>query len=140
NVGSSLIFIKFKNRKEAVVKITDEMRKSHKSAGSSRIFTKVEIESEYPGGTTGWVDYLIKNLKYPAGAAEKGIQGDVVVQFIVEADGSLTDIHAESGPEPLRPESERVIRESGRWIPAKNNGKVVRAYKKQPIIYKLKSS
>ena len=63
-----------------------------------------------------------------------------MVQFIVDKEGSLSDIKAISGPKELQEESIRVVKESGKWIPAVQNGKKVRAYKRQPIIYKLSVS
>jgi N-acetylmuramoyl-L-alanine amidase len=131
------IYIKFRNGKEAIIIITDEMRKAMDSAAA---FKKVEIEAAYPGGPSAWQNYLMHSLKYPEEAVSYQIQGDVPVQFIVETDGSLTHIHAESGPQQLRAESERVVRESGKWIPARNHGKIVRSYRIQPIDFRLKSS
>lgn len=130
------IYVKLKSGKENVVLLTKELRMMLDTAGALK---KVEFEAEYPGGSTAWAQYLSKSLKYPAPAVTKKTQGAVVVEFIVEANGRITNVHAESGPDALRQESERVIRESGKWIPAKNNGKVVRAYKKQPIIFRLES-
>jgi N-acetylmuramoyl-L-alanine amidase len=104
---------------------------------SSGPFKKVEVESYYPGESEGWQKYLFKNLKYPEAAISKEVQGEVIVQFIVNTDGTLSGIHAISGPKELRAESVRVVKESGKWIPAMNNKVKVASYRKQPIIYKL---
>jgi protein TonB len=104
---------------------------------ASIIFTKVEVEAEYPGGKQAWIQYLTQNLKYPLPAVAKKIQGTVVVQFIVNQDGSISNIQAISVPEELRDETVRIIRKSGKWSPARQNGKTVKAYKKQPVSYKL---
>lgn len=101
------------------------------------IFTKVEIEPDYPGGQQGWISYLTSHLHYPDAAVKKNIQGTVVMQFIVNTDGKISDVKAISGPEALKVESIRAIKESGVWVPAQQNGKKVRAYKRQPITYKL---
>ena len=128
------IYVKFKNGKEDVVLITKELRMMLDTAGALK---KVEFEAEFPGGQTAWTQYLIRTLKYPSEAAKKEIQGNVPVEFIVETDGRLTHIQAKSGPEALKAESERVIRESGKWTPARNQGKLVRSYHIQPIIFRL---
>ena len=77
-----------------------------------KTFTKVEIESEYPGGTAAWHRYLQKNLRYPDEAENNEIQGPVVVQFIVDKEGNVSDVEAISGPNELREEAVRVIKKS----------------------------
>ncbi len=95
------------------------------------------MEAEYPDGQRGWNRYLVTHLKYPDDAANKGIQGTVVVEFIVRTNGKVSDVIAISGPEALREESIRVLMESGRWTPAMNHGVKVDSYKKQPFNYVL---
>jgi len=140
-VLKSLVYIKFKNGNESVVKITDDMRKSWKDTDSTSqtdpTFTKVEFEAEYPGGARAWSKYLQQSLKYPDAAAKNEIQGTVLVQFIVEKDGTVSNITAISGPEALKAESIRLIRDSAKWKPAKQNGHIVRSYHRQPIHYRL---
>ena len=104
-----------------------------------KTFTKVEIESEYPGGAAAWQRYLNRNLHYPDEAQNNEIQGTVVVQFIVDKEGKVSDVEAISGPNELREEAMRVIRKSGNWTPAVQNGRQVKSYKKQPIVFKLES-
>lgn len=102
-----------------------------------KTFTKVEIESEYPGGSGAWARYLNKSLKYPQEAIDNEIQGTVVVQFIVDKEGNVSDVEAVSGPDDLRAEAVRVIKKSGKWTPAVQNGRQVKSYKKQPIVFRL---
>lgn len=99
------------------------------------IFTKVEVESTYPGGMAAWARYLNKSLRVPDEAINNGIQGSVMVQFIVDQEGNVSDVQAVSGPTEggLREEAIRVIRKSGKWTPAIQNGRKVKSYKKQPI-------
>ena len=97
----------------------------------------VEIESEYPGGLESWRRFLGKNLKYPEDAVEKEIEGTVLVQFIVDKEGNVSDVAAVSGPNELRAEAERVIRKSGKWTPATQNTRKVKSYKRQPIVFRL---
>ena len=102
-------------------------------------FTKVEIESSYPGGTAAWQRYLIKTLTYPQEAQDNEVQGTVVVQFIVDKNGSVSDVEAVSGPNELRSEAVRVVKKSGKWTPAVQNGRQVKSYKKQPIQFRLET-
>jgi periplasmic protein TonB len=104
-----------------------------------KTFMKVEIESEYPGGLSAWQRYLNKNFRYPDEALNNGIQGVVTVQFVVDKGGNVSDVQAISGPNQggLRDEAIRVIRKSGSWIPAIQNGQKVKSYKKQPVVFKL---
>src|SRR5579859_6783561 len=106
-----------------------------------KTFTKVEIESDFPGGAGAWLRYLNKNLRYPDDAVINEIQGTVVVQFIVDKEGNVSDVQAISGPENggLREEAVRVIKKSGKWTPAVQNGRQVKSYKKQPIVFKLEA-
>ena len=104
-----------------------------------KTFTKVEIESEYPGGASAWQRYLNKNLRYPQDAIDNEIQGTVVVQFIVDKAGVVSEVEAISGPNELRDEAVRVIKKSGQWTPAVQNGRQVKSYKKQPIVFRLEA-
>jgi periplasmic protein TonB len=104
-----------------------------------RPFIKVEKESEYPGGLEAWRRYMIMHFRYPEEGVAQGISGVVVVQFIVDHDGNVSEVHAISGPDSggLRQEAERVIRKSGKWVPAIQNGRPVKSYKTQPVVFKL---
>ena len=104
-----------------------------------KTFVKVEIESEYPGGAPAWLRYLNKNFRYPDEGLNNEIEGTVMVQFIVDKDGNVSDVQAVSGPDQggLREEAMRVIKKSGIWIPAIQNGRKVRSYKRQPVVFKI---
>jgi protein TonB len=102
-------------------------------------FVPMEIEASYPGGPTAWTRFLVKNLSntYPQDAVDQGIQGPVIILFIVDKEGNVSDIQAVSGPQELRDAAIRVIKKSGKWIPAEQNGRKVKSYKRQPIVFKL---
>lgn len=104
-------------------------------------FTRVEIESSYPGGAGAWMRYLNKTFRYPQQAQDDGIQGTVLVQFIVDKEGNVSNVEAISGPATngLREEAVRVIMKSGKWDPAIQNGRKVSSYKKQPITFRLEA-
>jgi protein TonB len=76
-------------------------------------FTRVEIESQYPGGLNAWAAYLNRNLSYPQDAVDKEVQGMVIIQFIVDIMGNVSDVNAISGPEELRAAAINVIKKSG---------------------------
>lgn len=102
-----------------------------------KIFERVEIESKYPGGVSAWAAFLYRKLVYPQQAIDEGKQGTVVVRFIVDKEGNVSDVEAISGPEELRASAVSVIKKSGQWEPAIQNGKKVKSYKSQPITFKL---
>jgi len=104
-------------------------------------WTTVEIESQFPGGMAAWIRYLQKNLVVPNDAIDNGITGQVMVQFIVDEDGNVSDVRAIGGPEKggLREEAVRVIKKSGKWSAGIQNGRKVKSYKKQPITFVLAS-
>lgn len=98
---------------------------------------KVDIESTYPGGLKAWKRFLIKTFRYPVEAQQRNIAGTVLIKFVVDKGGNVSDIQALSGPEELRAEAIRVISKSGRWIPAMKNDSVVNSYKYQQILFQL---
>lgn len=96
-------------------------------------------ESEFPGGSKRWINYLQKNLNYPDRAMKAEFQGTVRVAFIVDAAGAVHDpFVAKSVEYSLDKETLRIINASGKWKPAFQNGKYVKSYKIQPITYRLK--
>lgn len=117
--------------------ITNIVKKDDTDYGG--IFTKVEIESKYPGGPPAWARFLNKNLanNYPQDAIDNEIQGRVEIQFIVDTLGNVSNVEAVSGPKELWDAAIKVIKKSGRWEPAEQNGRKVKSYKRQPIIFQL---
>jgi protein TonB len=101
------------------------------------IFISVQIESSYPGGRPKWERFLNGNLQYPQQAQDNEIEGTVVVQFVVDIDGTVSRVEVLSGPEELKEAALRVIKKSGKWIPAVQNGTHVKSYKRQPIVFRL---
>ena len=98
--------------------------------------TIVEIMPEFPGGEEARVKFLQENLQYPKEAREAGIEGRVVVGFVVEPDGRLTNFTVVRGVIPiLDEEALRVIKLMPNWIPGKQRGKQVRVLFQVPIIF-----
>ena len=102
-----------------------------------KAFTKVDIESSFPGGSSAWLQFLQKHLVYPNKAVRKRIEGTVVLQFIVDKDGSVYDVQALSGDPLLQQAALKAMVNTPRWIPAVQNGRKVKSYKKQPIVFSL---
>lgn len=99
----------------------------------------VEIESrpEYPGGLEAFTRFISKNLKYPLYAQNIGIQGRVVVRFVINQDGSLSNIEVIKGiGGDCDEEARRVISQSSPWIPGKQRGKPVKSRMMVPITFK----
>ena len=104
----------------------------------TKIFTVVEQRPMYPGGDAALMGYLRDNIKYPTVAAENGVQGRVVVGFVVERDGSITDVNILRGVDPsLDREAMRVVKSMPRWNPGKQNGSAVRVKYQVPVSFRL---
>jgi protein TonB len=103
-----------------------------------KIFSKVEIESSYPGGFRAWISYLEKNLNgsLPSDNGAPSGKYTIIIRFIVAKDGSLSNVLAEShSGYGMEEECIRVIKNSGNWTPAIQDGKKVISYKRQPITF-----
>lgn len=104
----------------------------------TKIFTVVEQMPMYPGGDAALMGYLRDNIKYPTVAAENGVQGRVVVGFVVERDGSITDVNILRGVDPsLDREAMRVVKSMPKWTPGKQNGSAVRVKYQVPVSFRL---
>jgi len=102
------------------------------------IFETVEEMPMYPGGEMAMMELLRDNVQYPAEAKAKGIQGRVVVQFVIDKDGSVTDAEVVRSVDPqLDAEALRVVGMMPKWTPAKQKGKPVRVRFTLPIQYRL---
>jgi protein TonB len=104
----------------------------------TKVFDVVEQMPQYKGGDQALMDYLNKSIKYPVIAEENGIQGRVVCTFVVERDGSITDVKVVRSVDPsLDKEAVRVLKAMPKWIPGKQNGSAVRVKFTLPVTFKL---
>jgi len=102
------------------------------------VFTSVEQVPEFPGGLEAFITFISKNIKYPAEARKNGVQGRVIISFIVEKDGSLSDVHVARGiGYGADEEALRVIKSSPDWKPGIQNGHLVRVAYSVPISFSL---
>ena len=105
---------------------------------SNKIFTKVEIEPDFPGGKTAWQEYLKKNLDAAMPIKEGWKPGTyrIVVQFIVDEKGNISDVKTTDKPtSKTAKQCIDLIKNGPKWLPARQNGKIVKAYKKQPVTF-----
>lgn len=104
----------------------------------NKVFDIVEQQPLFPGGPAALIKYLSENTKYPVVAQENGVQGRVTVQFVVEKDGSISDVHVLRGVDPsLDKEAVRVVKSMPRWTPGKQNGITVRVNYRVPVLFRL---
>lgn len=105
----------------------------------NKVFDIVEQQPLFPGGPAALMKYLSENTKYPVVAQENGVQGRVTVQFVVEKDGSISDVHVLRGVDPsLDKEAVRVVKSMPRWTPGKQNGITVRVNYRVPVLFRLR--
>ena len=103
-----------------------------------QIFQVVEEMTEFPGGMGECMKFLGKNIKYPTISQENGVQGRVIVQFVVNRDGSIVDPVVVRGVDPyLDKEALRVISTMPKWKPGKQRGKAVRVKYTVPVMFRL---
>ena len=104
----------------------------------TKVFDVVEQMPSFPGGPSALMQYLSSNIKYPVVAEENGVQGRVVCTFVVERDGSITDVRVVKSVDPsLDKEAVRVVKSMPKWIPGKQNGSAVRVKYTVPVTFRL---
>jgi protein TonB len=102
------------------------------------VFTIVEDQPEFPGGMPAFYKFVGDNMKYPSQARRMGIEGRVFVQFVVDKDGTVTEVKAVKGiGAGCDEEAERVLRQSPKFKPGKQRGRAVKVRMVLPIIFKL---
>ncbi len=130
-IKSSDIAVPVVDEGKAVVVVKDETNYDQK-------FTKVEVEADFPGGMGAWRKFLERNLSADVATSAGAPAGSytVVVQFIVDKEGNVSEVKAQtSHGYGMEEEAVRVIKRSGKWTPAIQNGRQVKAYRKQPVTF-----
>lgn len=109
-----------------------------KKVDNDSIYQIVEVMPEFPGGTEKFMEYLSGNIKYPEEAKEKGISGRVFIQFVVEKDGSVSNVKVAKGiGKECDDEAVRVVKAMPKWKPGLMKGKPVRVNYMLPVNFKL---
>ena len=104
----------------------------------NKVFDMVEEMPSFPGGPAALMQFLQSNTHYPAVAQENGVQGRVTVSFVVEKDGSITDVQVARSADPsLDKEAVRVVKSMPRWTPGRQNGSTVRVKFNVPVTFRL---
>lgn len=124
--------------KDDIVVVGYGSHEADKVVDSNQVFAVVEKMPLFPGGQDGLIAFLAKTIQYPKEAQEKGLQGRVVCSFIVEKDGSLSDVTVIRGIDPLLDqEALRVISVMPKWTPGTQRGKAVRVKYTVPLTFTL---
>lgn len=144
DTSNGIIFIvtkeyaKSEDRKKDYVVV---VKSKDKESKEEKVFDVVEQMPAFPGGMDEMMKYLSMNVRYPEAAKKAGLQGRVVVQFVVEADGSVSNAKVvRSVNEDLDVEAVRVIEKMPNWKPGMQNGKAVRVRYNIPIAFRLNST
>lgn len=124
---------KFKAVQEQVVVVEEKP-----APKEDEIFVAVEQQAEFPGGMAALMKWLINNIRYPEAAQQNDVQGRVIVKFVVEKDGSVSQAQIVKGVDKdLDKEALRVVNKMPKWQAGKNNGVAVRSYFTLPVSFKL---
>ena len=156
-----------KGRYGATIVETKQAVSENQQGQGDRVYDVCEQLPQFPGGDVKLMEFISRNIKYPEIATENDVQGRVIVRFIVEKDGSLTNPEVlatspgigeaipievtsyktekerqdaedhNAGVQALRDEAIRVVKAMPKWIPGKQNGKVVRCKYSIPVTYRL---
>ena len=105
---------------------------------ANKVFDVVEEMPSFPGGQGALMAFLSSNIKYPVVAQENGVQGRVIVGFVVEKDGSISDVKVMRSVDPsLDREAQRVVKAMPKWKPGKQNGSAIRVKYTVPVVFRL---
>ena len=120
---------------------------SDKSDYTSEVYDKVEVMPEYPGGFESMMDFMKSNMKYPEIAMQNGAKGKVIISFVVEKDGKVSDVKAadfiadgevsDECRDSLIAEAERVVASMPNWKPGQQKGENVRVKYTMPFTFRL---
>lgn len=113
---------------------------SDADSNNTKIYAQVDEPAAFPGGQGALFSWLTSNIRYPESAQQNGVSGRVIVKFVVERDGSISNVTIAKGVDrDLDQEAVRVVKRMPTWIPGKSNGQMVRTYFTLPIPFKLQN-
>lgn len=145
--GNKARTINFGNQKIKVVEQDDivtmegEVEAPTQEVPSDNTFDVVEQMPEFPGGIQAMAEYLMNNTRYPKEAFDKGIQGRVILTFVVEKDGSITEPNVVKSINPsLDAEAVRMVSTMPKWTPGRQKGQTVRVKYTIPVMFKLQGN
>ncbi len=104
-----------------------------------KVYDKPEVMPDFPGGHVKMIEFLSENIKYPKEALERGERGTVYVGFVVDTDGTITDVSVvRSVSKALDEAAVETVKKMPKWTPGKNKGKNVRVKYMLPITFSAK--
>ena len=104
-----------------------------------KVYTVCDVMPEFPGGQDKLLQYLASSIKYPAEAIEKKEEGRVTLSYIVEKDGSISNVEVIRSVSPsLDAEAIRIVKAMPKWTPAKSKGEIVRVKYTVPVTFRMK--
>ena len=119
--------------------MTASAQKTVVSQSKQNVYDTVEQMPEFPGGMPAMIEFLQTNLKYPSDAKKQNVGGRVLVMFVVEPDGSISNVRVAKKVFPsLDAEALRVVKAMPKWNPGKEKGKPVRVNFSLPIVFSPK--
>lgn len=117
---------------------SNSIKKRNDAEWQNRIWDKVDVPPSFPGGQSALLYWLASHVKYPPDAEENGIQGRVIVGFVIERDGSVSQVQVLRGVAPsLNKEAVRVVESMPKWTPGKQDGQNVRVKFNVPVNFRL---
>ena len=119
--------------------MTANAQKTVVSQSNQSVYDQVEQMPEFPGGMPAMIEFLQTNLKYPKDAIKQQVGGRVMVMFVVETDGTLSNVRVARKVFPsLDSEAVRVVKTMPKWKPGKEKGRPVRVNFTLPVVFSLK--
>ena len=117
--------------------MTANAQKTVVSQSKQNVYDVVEQMPEFPGGMPAMIEFLQTNLKYPSDAKKQNVGGRVLVMFVVEVDGTISNVRVARNVFPsLDAEAVRVVKAMPKWNPGKEKGKPVRVNFSLPVVFK----
>ena len=126
------------NSKAETTDVKFDSKVTARNSETDTVMDKCEVMPKFPGGESGMMKFLTENVKYPKEALDKGITGRVLVEFVVERDGSINDVKIMKSVDPiLDNEAIRIVKAMPKWEPGTMNGKAVRVKHTLPVTFRL---
>lgn len=139
NLAAPLLFLILSSAGINTCKAGGRPMAIHTILQGDTIFTKVDKPPVFPGGMDAFIKYLSKNVRYPEAMRERGVEDKVIARFVVEPDGSISNIKILDGPGyGSSEEAIRVLKKSPKWQPGYNKGKPVRVQFTVPIDFRAR--
>ena len=118
--------------------VFDEMESSESETNDDEIPARVDKMASFPGGDEALSHFISSNLQYPAIAEENHVSGLVIVSFVIERDGSISEVNVIKSADPsLDEEAVRLVKNMPLWNPAMDKGKAVRSRRSVPFNFRL---